>query len=289
MGTGRSLPPRNPRKDSTVSTTTTSARTASLCPLLILLLGGCHQSANPAIPLSPVGPLGGSTRVPPPATGSYAVPNGYYQGQASLAPNSSSTLAAGAMEARTLTPVDPPTLRAAGEASVAATGPAAASAEVRTASHQNQPVSQAAATFDASSSTPVGSGLAPRIPDSALQHTSTGDATLRPQLRGMEVVDLSSPEMMQPIDPPSLRVVDAGTRYGASDSWSGIAPPAFKSLSPAQQSNVAAGEQAQEVPSTSQPTAASAANSAAGAGTAAKAGGAAKTDSAALPWRKPRL
>lgn len=275
-----------------MSTTTTSARIASICPLLILLLGGCHQSANPAMPLSPVGPLGGSTRVPPPATGSYAVPNDYYQGQASLAPGASGNLA-GAMAASTLTPTDPPSLRTAGDTSIAATTqaatePAAAHGGVQAASHSSQPVSQAAAASEAAPSASVGSGMAPRIPAAAMQHASAGDATLRPQLRGMEVVDLSSPDALQPIDPPSLRVVDAGTRYGASDSWSGMAPPAFKSLSPAEESNFAAGERSREVPSTSA-AAADAGASAATAGTAGKAGGTAKTDSAALPWRKPRL
>jgi hypothetical protein len=52
--------------------------------LICLLVGGCHQNVNQGIPLSPISPLGASTRVPPPATGSYAVPGSYYQGQASL-------------------------------------------------------------------------------------------------------------------------------------------------------------------------------------------------------------
>ncbi|XZE52146.1 hypothetical protein SH139x_003828 [Planctomycetaceae bacterium SH139] len=43
---------------------------------------GCRQTANPNMPLAPINPLGGPTRVPPPATGSYATPGGYYQGQA---------------------------------------------------------------------------------------------------------------------------------------------------------------------------------------------------------------
>lgn len=249
----------------------TRARIASVGPLLILLLGGCHQSANPSIPLSPIGPLGGNSRVPPPATGSYAVPDGYYQGQASTAPSTSGSFAAAAMDASTLTPTAPPALRATSEAFAGDTA-------VQPASHQSHPTLQTRFAGDGSAA-PVGSGLAPRIPASALQHTSAGDATLRPQLRGMGVLDLTSPETMQPTDPPSLRT--AGGRYGASESWSGTAPPAFKSLSPVSESGAAAAEgsvaigadETREVPTTSKTDASE---------------GTAKTGSAALPWRKPR-
>src|SRR6056297_2363538 len=54
---------------------------AAILTLAIVSLG-CRQTANPNVPLAPINPLGGPTRVPPPATGSYATPGGYYQGQA---------------------------------------------------------------------------------------------------------------------------------------------------------------------------------------------------------------
>lgn len=54
---------------------------AAILTLTVFSLG-CRQTANPNMPLAPINPLGGPTRVPPPATGSYATPGGYYQGQA---------------------------------------------------------------------------------------------------------------------------------------------------------------------------------------------------------------
>ncbi|TWT93337.1 hypothetical protein [Stieleria varia] len=76
--------------------------------MLALLATGCRQTTGvtPGSPLTPVspmvpsgmlspiqptsaiGPMGGATRVPPPSTGSYTVPNNYMGGQASLAPSS---------------------------------------------------------------------------------------------------------------------------------------------------------------------------------------------------------
>lgn len=263
--------------------------------LLILLIGGCQQPSNPAIPLSPVGPLGASTRVPPPQTGSYAVPNGYYQGQASVAPANSGQFAAAV---------------SAGPNSVVSThpGPDAVATETPTlngwsdaaAGPTVSPV-QPAAYQDAGSQMGTGFAAAPRIPASALQHSAAGGAPLRPELDGMEVLDLTAPEPLQPTAPPTLRVIDRGQMQAAASLSDGSAAPTFRSLSPAEFNPAAARSgQSSAAPSSIAQVSATGTDTVAApqstTGVTARANADAPstskaaegtTKSADLPWRKP--
>ncbi len=266
------------------------ART-SLLILLVgggLTIGGCQQPTNPAVPLSPVGPLGANTRVPPPQTGSYAVPNGYYQGQASTAPISGGQYAAVAGPEADYVATAAPSLNGwadAAAAPVASPAPAVASAAAV----------QPAAYHDAAAGPTSGFGAAPRIPASALQHGGAGGTPLRPNLGGMEVVDLTAPATLQPTEPPSLQVIERDAVAATANASMASAAPTFRSLSPAETDTAASGgtrsdvvvqASAREVrppsASDSQPEKAA---SATAAPSTSKAKGV--TESADLPWRKP--
>lgn len=278
--------------------------------LLILLLGGCQQPNNPAIPLSPISPLGANTRVPPPQTGSYAVPNGYYQGQASAAPLGGSQYAtagaSGPAAAHDGTPTPAPTLNGwsdSGSAAVAsaATGPGLAPFQtaVQPAAYQSEsgPVASGGA-----GATLSGSGSAPRIPASALQSPGYSDSPLRPNLRGMQVLDMTAPSTLMPSDPPSLQVVDPAQMRTANAISGPSSAPAFRSLSPAAegQAGTAAAPAAVQQPAgdlawASATTSTSATASAPPASSASAAPAevpstskpAKPADSAELPWQRP--
>lgn len=133
---------------------------------ICLLVGGCHQNVNQGIPLSPIGPLGASTRVPPPATGSYAVPGSYYQGQASLGGFQSSTQLAG--------------------------GPQSSGASALPSSDFASDTSELPAA-----SLPLWTENSPRYagtvqPASYAEPQVATGSGLRPALRGMQVVDLTT-------------------------------------------------------------------------------------------------
>lgn len=136
---------------------------------------GCRQPGNPNAPLLPIAPLGGQTRVPPPATGSFAVPNQYYQGQASLADSTVDHLAV----------ADRP-----------------------------QPTASEPAVSVANSAMAAWTESSPRYttavqPASYASEPSDEGTELRPPLRGMQVVDLTKGGQLKPINEVDLQPIAA--------------------------------------------------------------------------------
>lgn len=155
----------------------------ALALVLLVILGtqGCRHGVNPNGPMAPMTLLTPQTKVPPPATGSYSIPGGYYQGQAS---NDVSTPAANVAQA-----VDQPIGSGLAQVSSNASPtqlPSWTDMSPRystTSDSGVQPASYSGQNPAGFAPTPVSYG------DSA--YVASTDSELRPQLRGMEVVDLT--------------------------------------------------------------------------------------------------
>lgn len=180
---------------------------------LVLVLGlsslilGCRQNLNPSIPLSPIGAMGGTTRVPPPGTGSYSVPGGYYQGQASIPLNPSlnttshfaSSEPVGSGVVNELDSLPAPTLPLRSDSSQRS------SATIQPASYSN-----------------AGNELKPATSNE-----------MRPALRGMQVVDLTQRENLQQVTPPVLTsIAPSSSLSPTSSAWESL-----PSTSPATQAD----------------------------------------------------
>lgn len=173
---------------------------------LLLLTGllGCRQGVNPSGPMAPMNLLTPQMRVPPPSTGSYSIPGGYYQGQASTSAPRNNFASSGNPKS------DIPTTRnAAGQmvSSNSSKDGAVGSGLAQTASSPSlSPAPTPAwtdysprystiqpASYSSAASQPPSSNLAPvpTINGTFGPTTSATDAGLRPQLRGMDVVDLT--------------------------------------------------------------------------------------------------
>jgi hypothetical protein len=193
------------------------------CPL------GCRQGANPNMAMPPMNLLTPQTRVPAPATGSYSVPGGYYQGQASTqSPSTSGTQVASTSMSPTPLPLWTEQSPRYGSVSPAS----------------YQPAECQQVTGFPSTSPPPAVGY---VSTSSPSTSSAVDSGLRPQMRGMEIVDLTRS------DKPSHEM----------ENW---VPPMPSPFPPTSQ-----GQQTSPIPSTNpsnlQP--------------------ATRTDSASLPWRSP--
>lgn len=169
--------------------------------LLVLasLASGCRQPTTPGAAMAPMAPFGANTRVPPPATGSYSVPDGYYRGQASSVPagySGVSQVASAASETGQRLSEEANRLRREGQPLLANelardVQPTWASVSPR----YDQAVSQASYQADpvvSSGSYTAGpnAGGPSTVAPSGAYAAGTG-SELRPQLDGMKVVDLS--------------------------------------------------------------------------------------------------
>ncbi len=143
---------------------------------------GCRQNINPSIPLSPIGAMGGTTRVPPPGTGSYSVPGGYYQGQAAAPPNPSLDT----------------TSRFASSEPVGSGASADESASMPTPS---LPLWTDSSPRYTSTVQPAGYAA------SSNEFITSTSGDMRPALRGMQVVDLTQRNNLQPTTPPTLNSI----------------------------------------------------------------------------------
>ena len=226
------------------------------CPL------GCRQGANPNMAMPPMNLLTPQTRVPAPATGSYSVPGGYYQGQASTqVPSPSGTQVAGLSNPATNSGTNPNTgLSNQAIGSGVAPTPTTPTplplwteqspryGSVSPASYQPAANPQVAG-FPSTSPTPAVGYVSTLGPSTS----SAVDAGLRPQMRGMQVVDLTRS------DKPSTEM----------ENWVPPIPDPLQQISqdqPASQLQ-AINQLPNTNPSSLQP--------------------ATRTDSASLPWRSP--
>jgi hypothetical protein len=247
---------------------------------------GCRQGANPTLQLPPMNVLNPQTRVPPPATNSYSVPGGYYQGQASTAPAGGSAMgvastgpSANSVAAANIqtthsqtTQAQPTQVIGSGLASAAPTPlPTWTDQSARYAggSHSTgtyatgtsftsvAPASYVAQTGYAGGASPTAGATAGNGPTTS----SPQDSGLRPQLRGMAIVDMTR------VDKPDT---------GASESsqpqpWNaGPSDPQTANQNPGDGVASTHDLQAIESPSISDPQTAPV-----------------PTNSANLPWRRP--
>lgn len=177
----------------------------TICKLALVMIAGvaagCRQPNTPGAPFAPVPPFGADTRVPPPATGSYKVPGGYYQGQASRG----SQQQPGGLSANVPDTLQPtPTEYAAAEAANATV----AAGDGPPTDWSSMPSSTAGGVRQASyvegNPTPTASGAAQ--PDG-----------IRPRLDGMRVVDLSN--AAGPAAPPVSGGIPPAPAVGGGADW----------------------------------------------------------------------
>lgn len=167
------------------------------CPCAFLALLGCHQGTNPSVPLAPVNPLVGATRVAPPGTGSFVVPDAYSGGT----PTASTDQSAVGSPSLALSSVSSPNEQASG-----------ASNGVRFAGGST-PMAASGMGTNASGDFKATSGIQPAgysasIPSNGMQLSSASalqlsgsvdPASSSPAMRGMQVVDLTNPEAAKPV------------------------------------------------------------------------------------------
>lgn len=176
--------------------------------LLVTCSLGCRQGVNPNGPMAPMNLLNPQMRVPPPSTGSYSIPGGYYQGQASNSvpqsnvANNNDMIGSGLAQAsnNSFQQSNSSQTRVASAQANPQVSPKASSSPSTSPtpmpawtdySPRYSTVQPAGYSTDASQ--PPTSGLVPVANNSGTYGptTSPTDAGLRPQLRGMEVVDLT--------------------------------------------------------------------------------------------------
>ena len=157
----------------------------ALSLIALVALVGCRHGVNPNGPVAPMTLLTPQTKVPPPATGSYSIPGGYYQGQASNSTPATNTYASNSAANNVEQPIG------SGVAQVAAATPAQpASLPAWTDYSPRYAEVQPAAYTSSPNSGPITGGPITGGPTTSSMQ-SPADAGLRPQLRGMEVVDLT--------------------------------------------------------------------------------------------------
>lgn len=173
----------------------------AICSLMVVGIG-CRQGGNPASPAAPLNPFGGTTRVPPPATGSYTVPATYHQNQSgqnqSGLPQSvgSASIPGEGLTLASSQP-KPPVLRGMPVSEPAALG----NSEVQPASYQSDVRSWSSAPQNSSGTDfvpTVGSGLSSDASSDASSKMTVSSVLppptteMRPPLRGMQPIDLTS-------------------------------------------------------------------------------------------------
>lgn len=252
---------------------------AGLIPALVagFLSAGCQQPSGPgtAGSLIPANPMSGPTRIPPPPTGSIGNGNAYTQPTPLSGQVSNGLRVNDLVAAATKSP--PPSNAAVGSGVLAAadTGspaPAAPLSPVQQVAYEDSRSGSVASA----SSQPVpntGSGLAPMIPADAMVASSYVDtsAPFRPQLRGMQAIDLT------PTAPPTLHPVDSGN-WAAVDQNQQTTAAAFPSTQPTQRPLSATGSAALSGSSGGSATP-----------TAGSRGATATSNDTSLQWRRPQV
>jgi hypothetical protein len=180
--------------------------------LVIFSSVGCRQTTNPTMqqmmPINPLAPLAPQTRVAPPPTGSYSVPGGYYQGQASnqAVNNSAGQVAQSAP-------------RVGSGLAVTNLQPTAAEAPP----NMTFPTNAATTTSVASTSPstlPAWTDQSPRYSgDVQPAAYVTPAGSLQPQLRGMQVSQLSTTASSNPSTTSASNLKPAGKPDSATLPW----------------------------------------------------------------------
>lgn len=192
----RRLSPAEPR---IIAATRMKILLGIVCPCALLALVGCHQGTNPSVPLAPVNPLVGATRVSPPGTGSFVVPDAYSGG----VPTASTDQSAVGSPALSLASVSTPNTQAiAGGSNVQLAGGSAATGTSGMGANVTGDFATSSAVQPTGYSASAASNGMQLSSASALQLSGSVDpASSSPAMRGMQVIDLTNPESAKPVVP----------------------------------------------------------------------------------------